>query len=171
MGKLLAVTFASLLIISCQPRKTLSEQLSEAFSNHLRNIDSSATLDSVHIVRYAAVTQRLGRIIDDSIYNRELMRLQAQLSGARGKNTDADSIRFYVYEINALQTQMDSVTRAIPMGDTTRRAGFLIDCSYYITRNGKKKIDSTVVYVDAGGTLRYTDYMDSSIRRTVQTLN
>jgi hypothetical protein len=169
MKKALAMVFTFLLVISCKTRKSLSEQLSASFAQHLQKFDSSATLDSVHIIRYIAVTQRLGRIVDDSVYHRELMRLEAQLSGAREKN-NMDSIRFYLYEINALQTQMDSVTRAIPMGDTTHNAGYLIDCSYSISRSGKRKIDSTLVYIDQGGILRYTEYMDSAISRTAQNL-
>jgi len=163
------MVFALLLAISCKTRKSLSEQLSESFSNHLQKFDSSATLDSVHITWSIAVTQRLGRIVDDSVYNREGMRLQGQLSGAREKN-NRDSIRFYLYEINALQTQMDSVTRSIPMGDTTHNVGYLVDCAYYITRSGKKRMDSTLVYIDQGGTLRYAEYLDSAIKRTTQNL-
>ncbi len=161
---------AILLSTSCKTRKSLSEQLTGSFATHLQKFDSAATLDSVHIIRYVAATQRLGRIVDDSIYNRELVRLQSQLSDAKGRG-NRDTIKFYLYEINALQTQMDSVTRSIPMGDTTHNVGYLIDCSYYITRSGKKRMDSTLVYIDQGGILRYTEFLDSAIKRTIQTLH
>jgi len=60
-------------------------------------------LDSVHILLNAKVTEKLRRIIDDSVYIRE--------------------------------------------------------------------IDSTMVFIDSTSTMRYTEYMDSAIGRTVRTLD
>jgi hypothetical protein len=95
--------FALLLIVSCAHRKSLSEQLNGSFTNHLERIDSLAVLDSVHILLNAKVTEKLRRIIDDSVYIRE--------------------------------------------------------------------IDSTMVFIDSTSTMRYTEYMDSAIGRTVRTLD
>jgi len=170
MRKSLVTIFALLLVISCKHKKNLSEQLNESFANHLRKIDSSVTLDSVHIVRFAAVNQRLGIIIDDSIYRREFMRIQQLLLRAQ-QNNDRDSIEFYNYEINNLEKGIDSVTKSINTGDTTHNNGYLIACSYYITRNGKKKIDSTIVFIDSTSTMRYTEFLDSSIKGTIKKLN
>lgn len=170
MRKSLFATFALLLIISCKHRNNLSTQLTNSFANHLKKIDSFAALDSVHILWNITVTQRLSRIIDDSVYIREFMRVQAQLSGAQRKN-NKDSIDFYQYEINYMEQAIDSVTKSIARGDTTRKHGYLIDCAYYITKNGKTKIDSTLVYIDSTATIRYTEFMDSSIKRTIRMLN
>jgi hypothetical protein len=170
MRKLPVTIFALLLIISCKHKKNLSEQLSESFANHLRKIDSLVTLDSVHIIRFAPVNQRLGIIIDDSIYRREFMRIQARLLNAQ-QNNDKDSIEFYQYEINNLEKGIDSVTKSIDLGDTTHNNGYLINCFYYITKNGKQKIDSTLVFIDSTSTLRYTEFIDSSIIGTIKKLN
>src|SRR5258708_2098874 len=170
MRKSLFATFALLLIISCKYRNNLSTQLTNSFANHLKKIDSFAALDSVHILWNITVTQRLSRIIDDSVYIREFMRVQAQLSGAQRKN-NKDSIDFYQYEINYMEQAIDSVTKSIARGDTTRKYGYLIDCASYITKNGKTKIDSTLVYIDTTSTIRYTEFMDSSIKRTIRMLN
>jgi predicted phosphohydrolase len=161
--------FALLLMGSCAHHKSLEEQLNESFANHLEKLDSSAKLDSVHILWNAKVTERLGRIIDDSVYIREFARVQAQLSAALPKN-NMDTIVFYRYEINYMEKQIDSVTKSIPQGDTTHRYGFLINCAYYITRNQKTKMDSTLIFVDSTSTMRYTEYMDSAIGKTVRTM-
>jgi hypothetical protein len=170
MRKLLIAIFALSLISSCKHKKNLSEQLSESFASHLKKIDSLVTLDSVHILRFAPVNQRLGIIIDDSIYRREFMRIKELLLRAQ-QNNNADSIEFYQYEINNLEKGIDSVTKSIDLGDTTHNNGYLIDCSYYITRNGKQKIDSTLVFIDSTSTMRYTEFIDSSIKRTIKKLN
>jgi hypothetical protein len=170
MRKLLVAIFALLLIISCKHQKNLSEQLNDSFTNHLKKIDSAATLDSVHVLWNIPVTQRLSRIIDDSVYMRIFMRVQAQLSSAQQKN-DKDSIEFYQYEINFMKKEIDSVTKSIARGDTTRKYGNLIGCAYYITRNKKSKIDSTLVFIDSTFVMRYTEFMDSSIKRTIENLN
>jgi predicted phosphohydrolase len=170
MRQLLVAIFALLLIVSCAHRKSLSEQLNGSFTNHLERIDSLAVLDSVHILWNVRVTEKLGRIIDDSVYIREFTRIQAQLSNALPKN-DKDSIAFYRYEINYMEKAIDSVTKSIDQGDTIHRYGYLIGCAYYITKNQKTKIDSTMVFIDSTSTMRYTEYMDSAIGRTVRTLN
>src|SRR5215467_8209530 len=101
-----------------QHKQTLVEQLNKTFSNHLKQIDSSASLDSTHILWNVAVTQRLGRIFDDSIYVHEFNRVKSQLASARQKN-NPDSIQFYQYEIDYMEKQIDSVTKAISEGDTS----------------------------------------------------
>ncbi|SRR5579871_6854473 len=170
MRKLPVAIFALMLVISCKNQEKLSEQLNTSFANHLKKMDSSATLDSVHILWNIAITQKVGRIIDDTMYVREFMRIQAQLLSARQKQ-DKDSIEFYEYEINYMKKEIDSVTKTIALGDSTYKYGYLVNCLYYITKNEKKKIDSTVVFIDSTFTLRYTEYMDSAIRRTIKTMN
>ncbi len=169
MLKALAIVAALLLAISCKTKKDLSAQLGETFAKHLLKVDSSSTLDSVHIIWSVRVTRKMGAIIDDTIYNRELMRLESQLAGAK-ERTDMDSIKFYVYEIHALRTQMDSVTKAIALQDTIRDAGHLMNCAYYISNPEKKRMDSVLVYIDSTSTIRYTDYLDAALSRTARSM-
>ena len=170
MCKLLAAIFALSLLISCKQQKKLPEQLHESFANHVKKMDSSAVLDSIHILWNTSVTERLSRIIDDTVYLRESMRIQAQLLRAKQKN-DKDSIEIYRYEINNLQKGIDSMTKSIAQGDTTRHYGNLMGCAYYITKNQKTSIDTTIVFIDSTYTLRYTEFMDSAIRRTIKKMN
>jgi len=167
----LFLAILTLLVISCkQHRQSLAEQLTVTFSNHLKQIDSATELDSVHILWKVMVTERLGRIIDDSTYVREFTRIKAQLGNAQQKN-DKDSIEFYQYEINYMEKEIDSLNRSIPGGDITKSYGSLIGCAYYIRRNNKTKIDSTILFIDSASTMRYTEYMDSAISRTIRTFN
>jgi hypothetical protein len=124
----------------------------------------------VHILWNTTVTQRLTRVIDDSVYMREFMQVQAQLASARQK-TDKDSIAFYLYETNYMKTAIDSVTKAIAEGDTTHRYGYLIGCGYFIRRFDRAKFDSTIVFIDTTSTMRFTEFMDSSLRRTIKMMN
>lgn len=169
MRQLSVAVVVLLLMGSCAHHKSLEQQLRESFANHLQQLDSSATLDSVHILWNARVTERLGRIIDDSVYVREYNRIQAQLSYALPKN-DKDTIAFYRYEINYMEQEIDSVTKSIAQGDTLHKYGNLINCAYYITMNQKTKVDSTLIFIDSTSTMRYTEYMDSSIGRTIRTM-
>jgi len=155
-----------LFVLSCKHKSTLPEQLKITFSNHLRQLDSLATLDSVRIIWNTLVTERLGRIVDDSVYVREYSRLKTQLSNALQKN-DRDTINFYRYEINVMEKEIDSITRSIPSGDTTKSYGHLLNCAYIINKSGKTLIDSTLIFVDSTSTLRFTEYLDSSLRRTI----
>jgi hypothetical protein len=170
MWKLLVAIFAILTIISCKHQKNLSEQLNDNFANHLKNINSLVTLDSVHILWNTTVTEKLGRIIDDTVYLRELMRIQAQLLRAQQKN-ERDSIEFYQYEKNNLEKGIDLVTKSIAQSDTTHRYGYLIGCAYYLSKNQKTIRDSTIVFIDSTSILRYTEFMDSAISRTIRRLD
>src|ERR1700722_5341479 len=165
----LAPLLALLLLLSCSQRKPLPAVLTESFTHHLQGIDSAASLDSVHILWNIRVTQKLGRVIDDSIYMREFVRVQGQLAGAQVKN-DKDSIEFYQYEANYMKKETDSITKSIAQGDTTRQWGHLIGCAYYLTKNRQKKLDSTYIFIDSTATMRFTDLMDSALRRTVATM-
>jgi hypothetical protein len=170
MGKLWVAILSVWLIISCTHQKNLSEQLNDSFADHLKKIDSLTTMDSVHLLWNTTVTEKLGRIFDDTAYLREFMRVQAQLLRAQQENKK-DSIEYYLYEKNNLEKGMDSVTRSIAQGDTTRRYGSLIGCVYFISRNQKTTFDTTMIFIDSRSTLRYTEFMDSAIKRTIKRLN
>jgi len=71
----------------------------------------------------------------------------------------------------ALRVQMDSVTKAIAFQDTTRDAGHLINCAYYISNREKNKMDSVLIYIDSTNIIRYTEYLDAAVRRTARSIN
>jgi len=87
--------------------------------------------------------------------------------GAMMKN-DKDSIAFYRYEINALERGIDSISKSIPHTDTLHRFGSLISCAFFLRKGDKTISDSTLIYLDSAHYLRYTDYMDSSISRSIR---
>ena len=97
MKKLLLPVIILLFIISCKQKKSLPDQLKEFLGNHLARLDSSATLDSVHIIRSTAITAKLASIIDDSIFTREYNSIRVQLKNASQKN-EKDSVEFYQNE-------------------------------------------------------------------------
>jgi hypothetical protein len=155
-----------LLCGACQQKKTLSQQLTITFTNHLQTLDPTVSLDSIHILWNIPVTQKLSRVIDDTVYVREYSRIKSQLASAQAKQ-DKDSIEFYNYEIAVLERGIDSVSKAIEQGDTTHRYGSLIACQYFLRKNNRSFADSTLLFIDSTHTIRYTEYMDSSIARTI----
>ncbi|HTS44793.1 MAG TPA: hypothetical protein VMH01_10380 [Puia sp.] len=170
MRKLTFWSFACLFVISCKQRQTLTQQLTNAFSTHLKQIDSAAVLDSLHILWSVPATPRLGRIIDDSIYSREYSRIKMQLANVQ-QNNYKDSIEFYQYEISYMEKEIDSISKGIVHSDTTHRYGTLFGCAYYIKKNDKTKIDSTILFVDSTSTIHFNEYMDSAIHRSIKTLD
>jgi len=170
MRKLFPVIFLLSFIFSCKNHKDLAEQLKDSFANHLKRIDSSAVLDSVHILWNAPITDKLGRIIEDSILIREFTRVQSQMASAKQKN-DKDSIEIYQYEINYMEKEIDAGTRSIVLADTSLKFGHLYGVAYSITKNQKTKMDSTIISIDSVSTMLFTEYLDSAIKRTIKGLN
>jgi hypothetical protein len=161
--------FALLMLCGCHHPKTLPESLTIIFADHLQQIDSAAKLDSVHVRWNFPVTAKLGRIIDDTIYVREYSRVKAQLAGAFAAG-DKDSIEFYEYEIHYMEKEIDSISHGIGLSDSSHRFGSLVGCSFYITKNKRTLMDSTVLFIDTTSTVHLTDFLDSALRRTVKTL-
>ncbi|HEV3412419.1 MAG TPA: hypothetical protein VG101_08070 [Puia sp.] len=165
MNKIRVVIFALLICCGCHHPRTLQESLTIIFSDHLRQIDTAAMLDSLHVRWNIPVTEKMGRIFDDSIYVREYSRIKGQLAGALITG-DKDSIEFFQYEIRYMEKEIDSIGHAIGESDSSHRYGSLVGCAYYISGNMKKMMDSTIVFIDTTSTLRFTDFMDSALRRT-----
>ena len=165
MRKFLLLAFP-LVLFSCH-EKSLQEQLTAAFSNHLKRLNPDASLDSVHIIWSVPVNEKLARVIDDTVYVREYNRIRRQLARARVVN-DNDSIAFYRYEIRVLEHGIDSVSESIAQGDTTHSHGTLLSCTYYLTKNKKAIRDSTMLYLDSVNVLRYTQFLDSSMARAMR---
>ncbi|HEX4851735.1 MAG TPA: hypothetical protein VFV08_13045 [Puia sp.] len=147
----------------------MQDQLHQAFIHRLSRIDSAATLDSIHIVWNIPATQKLGTIIDDTFYLREYGRIKSQLAGAQKKN-DKDSIEFYQYEIRYMEKEIDSISKSIETADTTHRFGRMIGCSYFVTANNKSRTDTTFIFVDSTMTIRFTEFLDSALNRTIKAL-
>jgi len=169
MKRLSLITFL-FFAVACRHPKTLPEQLKIVFDNHLQRIDEASVIDSIRILWKTAVNDRLGRIIDDSVYVREYSKVKMQLDNAKLKN-DHDSIEIYEYEINHIQQVIDSISISIPKGDTLHSAGYLIGCAYYLTKGGIKKYDSTLVFLDTLNNLRFTEYLDTALSRSVKAVH
>src|SRR5580693_8963225 len=110
MKKPLLLSCILSLVLSCQ-HKTFNDQLTDAFTNHLKDLDPDAVLDSVHILWRTPVNQKLARIIDDTIYVREYYRIRMELAGAQARN-DKDSVAFCRYEISVLEHNIDSISKS-----------------------------------------------------------
>ena len=169
MTRIIISIFALLLVCGCAHHRTLPESLTAIFADHLRRIDSAVALDSLHVQWTVPVTARMATVFDDSIYVREYTRIKGQLAGALVMG-NKDSIDFYEYEIHYMEKEIDSIGHGIGGSDTVHRYGSLIGCAYYLSGNKKFSLDSTVIFVDTTSTVRFTDYMDSSLRRTVKLL-
>ncbi|HXD79405.1 MAG TPA: hypothetical protein VN616_16425 [Puia sp.] len=167
MRKSAILCLGILICVSCARRKSLKAQLSVTFANHLGRFDSSARLDSIRVLWTIPVTDKLGRIRDDTIYMREYARLKTQLAGAQQRG-EKDSILFLRYEIAVMEKEIDSISRGVGQGDTTHSFGTLMGCAYYVTGFGRSRADSTMLFADTSGTLRFTEFLDSSLVRTLR---
>jgi hypothetical protein len=170
MNKSSLTVFALLLVCACQHARTLPESLAAIFSDRLQQIDSAAALDSLHVRWNVPVTEKMGRIFDDSIYMREYSRIKTQLVGALASG-NKDSIEFYEYEIRYMEKEIDSIGHSIGLSDSSHRFGTVVGCSFYISENMKRRMDSTIVFIDTTSTIRFTDFIDSALRRTVKMLH
>ena len=93
-----------------------------------------------------------------------------QLVNAQQKNK-IDSAQFYRYEMDYMETEIDSITKGILQSDTTHRYGTVIGSAYYLKKNNKTKIDSTVFFIDSAAIIRFNDFQDSAIHRSIKTLD
>ena len=94
MKRILWIIFLPGLIFCCSSKpKSLSDQLKTNFLSRLNKVDSTIVLDSFNVIKVDTMDQKMERIIDDTIYKRELVRVQAQLTNAI-KEKKEDSIGF-----------------------------------------------------------------------------
>jgi hypothetical protein len=170
MKKTMAVVFlGTMLFLSCTHPATLSEQMKLNFSGHLKKLDSSLVLDSFRIIQIDTMVEKLGRMIDDTIYKLELHRVQSQLANAV-KQQKKDSIAIYQEEINYMIPQIDSVTNSISKGDTKKIYGFMMRCAYQIRKNNLFVKDSIVYFFDNGMKIRNPGFAntDTLIARSLK---
>ena len=152
-----------ILVVSCKHSTSLSDQLKINFAAHLKLIDSALTLDSFRLIGTRTMTQRFGRIIDDSIYVRELYRVKEQLANAlkAGKN---DSAAFYQQEVDYMVPNIDSLTNSISKGDTTRKFGTLVACDALIRLTNASQQMLVVYILDENMNIINPDMVDDMIK-------
>jgi hypothetical protein len=161
-GIILAVIIS--LFIGCNSSPDLTSQLKTNFASHLSKVDSAVILDSFRLIRVDTIVEKLGKIIDDTIYKREYSRVQEQFDSA-SKHQNKDSIAFLQYELNYMSGQIDSLTHTIKTADTIHKFGFLISCFYQIRKNDKNKADTIYYFFDKQSNILNPDMIDSFIRR------
>jgi hypothetical protein len=166
MMRQLTVIFVIINIFSyCTHRTTLSEQIKLNLSTHIKKIDTALVLDSFKIYRIDTMVERLGRIIDDTIYKRELYRVQLQLANAV-KEQKQDSIAIYQEEVNYMSPQIDSITKSISKGDTTKKYGIVVECSFNLKKNNASDKGIAYYFLDNNMNIINPDIIDSFIYRT-----
>ncbi len=154
----------ALLYSSCKHAapKNISDQLRSDFSAHVKSMDSSLVLDSFKVFRIDTMVEKLGRIIDDTIYKIEFHRVQLQLANAI-KEQNKDSIAIYQDELDYMAPQIDSVTKAISRGDTTKKMGILAACRFQLRKNDKTYNSNAYYFLDRSMRIINTDMIDSAI--------
>jgi hypothetical protein len=117
------VMLAYFLFLACKTKTTsLPDQLKTTLASHLKKIDSLAVLDSLHILYNVPLTEKLGRIIEDSAYSIRIRGAQAKLLSAK-ENNDTKGIEKYQDELNYMNKVFDSVSNSISSGDTGKLLG------------------------------------------------
>ncbi len=161
---LIIIAFVHILFLyNCQSKPApVPDQLKSNLLSHLKKIDTAFVLDSFRVLRSDKLVERLGRIIDDTIYKRELYRVQNQLANAI-KYQKHDSIEFYQGEVNYMLPQIDSLTKSIAQADTTKKFGLLVSCWFQISKNNMKNSGLVFYFLDQEMTIRNSDMIDSTI--------
>jgi hypothetical protein len=160
---------AMLGILSCSNIGSLPEQLKTDFAARVKLLDPSLVLDSFHVLHTDTLTPRVGRIIDDTIYKRELYRVQAQMANATRENK-TDSMEFYQYELNYMGPVIDSITKSIAKTDTTKKLGILLRFTYQISKNNLRGKGFGFCVLDEEMVVENSDMIDSSLARTYRRL-
>jgi hypothetical protein len=167
---LLSVALMLLLSGCKQKPPQLADQLKKIFSTHLAAMDSTATVDTLHVIWRGNINERLGRMIDDTIYRQELSNVRRQLMHAlRGR--DKDSIKFYQEEVNLLVQEVDSVDKTVPKADTLHRYGIVVATSFGVQKNNRHRLDSIFIFMDRNMRIINDDFIDSGLHRSLIALN
>ncbi len=149
---------------------SIPDQLKANFSKHVIKIDPSIVIDSFQVLRMDTMVEKLGRIIDDTIYKRELYHVENQLVNAK-KEQLSDSIEFYNDEIKYMLIQIDSITKSIRSGDTKKAFGLIATCRYQIRKNNNRSKDLVFYFFDNRMNLVNADMIDSAIYRSYGRIN
>ena len=168
---LIFATLWGLLFLTCKSKtKSLPEQLKNNLEARLQKADSTVTLDSFIVLRMDTIDRRVERIIDDSLYMREFVRVQSQLRNAI-KEAKRDSIAFYQDEVNYMLTQVDSLNKEISIADTTSKLGLVVACKIELGKNNRKQEEILYIFLDRSMTIRNSEMIDSTVSGMTRRLN
>jgi hypothetical protein len=169
MRSLLVIFILSILFSYCSQPKTISDQIKNNFSSHLKNIDTALVLDSFNIVRIDTMVEKLGRVFDDSVYTREMYRVKAQLASAKLMQKK-DSIAIYQEEIDYMIPKVDSVTKSIETGDTKTKFGLFIRFYYVLRKKDKTNNGYCFYFLDNNANVLNSEMIDSIIIRNYNSI-
>jgi hypothetical protein len=159
--------FFYIFFISCSHPSSLSDQLKLSFTSHLMQMDSALVLDSFRILDMRPMNQKIGQIIEDSIYSHALYRVKAQLANA-AQEQKKDSVAFYQGEVNYMEPNVDSLTSSISKSDSTGKFGNLIRCYAQISKNSKTEKMLVVYMLDDKMNVIDGDIVDHMIKDVYQ---
>ncbi|MEP6749091.1 MAG: hypothetical protein ABJB86_15265 [Bacteroidota bacterium] len=159
------------IITGCKSYLTpdLSSQLKNDLANRLRKINSVVVIDSFKVVGVDTIVPRMGKIIDDTIYIRQLRSVQEQLAHAMMR-TRKDSIEYFQDEVSYMTGQIDSLTESIKTADTTHKFGILARCNYQVSKNGKHTSGSLFYFIQNNGYIFNGEMLDSFLTRSCQAI-
>ena len=103
------------------------------------------------------LTEKFGRVIDDTIYTREHDQIRTLYQNA----IDKDSLEFYKYELDYMATEIDSITRSIPTADTKKKYGLAVKVFFKITKRSKSSNSYAYYFLDKSGNVLDPDLIDS----------
>jgi hypothetical protein len=171
MKRLFVCIFSLIVIVGCNitPPSDLSGQLKSDLSSRLLRIDSSARIDSFKVTSIDTIVPRLGKIIDDTIYIRQLTSVREQLAHAKTR-LRKDSIAYFQGEVDYMTGQIDTLTASIKTADTTNKWGIMAGCYYGIRKNNKRTHDSIYYFIQNSGDIVNSDMLDSFIVRSYRNL-
>jgi hypothetical protein len=172
MKKSILPVFILMAIMGCKivPPPDLSSQLKSDLSSRLLRIDSSALIDSFKVMHVDTIVPRLGKIIDDTMYIRQLHSVQEQLAGAKTR-LRKDSIAYFQGEVDYMTGQIDSLTASIKTADTTAKWGIMAGCYYQIHKNNAWAHDSIYYFIQNSGHIVNSEMLDSFIVRSYRNLS
>jgi len=114
-------------------------------------------LDSFNVVWVDTLTEKFGRIIDDTIYSREHDKIRSLFENA----TNKDSLDFYKYELDYMAKEIDSITRSIPAADTKKKYGLAVKVFFSLLKNGRSAGSYAYYFLDKQGNVLDSDLIDS----------
>lgn len=171
MKRLSLFIFILMAIVGCKiaPPPDLSTQLKSDLSSRLLRIDSSARIDSFKVISIDTIVPRLGKIIDDTMYIRQLNSVQEQLAHAKTR-LRKDSIAYFQGEVDYMTGQIDTLTASIKTADTTTKWGIMAGCYYGIQKNNKRAQGSIYYFIRHSGNILNAEMLDSFIVRSYRNL-
>jgi hypothetical protein len=171
MNRLFAYALILMAIVSCKstPPSDLSSQLKKDASSRLLKIDSSAIIDSFKVMQVDTIGQRFGKIMDDTIYIRQLNSVREDLAHAKTRSRK-DSIAYFQGEIDYMTGQIDSLTASIKTADTTYKWGIMAGCYYRVRKNTRQAHDSIYYFIQKSGEIVNSEMLDSFIVRSYRKL-